>query len=61
MFAMLNKKGAAVVTLLLFCSAIFDLALVDVQQFGEISNLSKVLLTLYLCGFMRLSFFDFFV
>ena len=42
--------------LLLFDSAILDLALVDVQQFAEIINLSKLGLTLYLYGFKELSF-----
>ena len=43
-------------SLLLVDSAILDLALADVQQFAEISNLSKVDLALCLCGFEGLSF-----
>ena len=55
-----REKGAAAMPLLLFCFRGVDPAPVDVQQFAEISNLSKVHLSLYLCRFEGLLFFQIF-
>ena len=46
------------VPLLLVDLAIFDFALVDVQQFAEIINLSKPSQTFYLCGFEAIFSFE---
>ena len=46
--------------LLLIDSAIFYFALVDIQQFAEIINLSKLHPVLYLYGFEGISFLRFF-
>ena len=54
-----REKGAAAMPLLLFCFRGVDPAPVDVQQFAEISNLSKLHPSLYLYGFEGLSFFGF--